>query len=49
MPLLLSLVALILAAVALARSGRSTNVRSCLNCHSPLGAGQLDCPVCTRR
>jgi uncharacterized Zn finger protein (UPF0148 family) len=49
MPLLLSLAALVLAALALLRSGRDTNVRSCPNCHAPLGAGQIDCPVCTRR
>lgn len=49
MPLLLSLVALLFAGIALARSSRGSNIRSCPNCHSPLGAGQIDCPVCTRR
>ena len=49
MPLLLALVALVLSGIALARSSRSSNIRSCPNCHAPLGAGQIDCPVCTRR
>ena len=42
MPLLLSLLALLLAGIALARSSRDSNIRSCPNCYAPLGAGQID-------
>jgi hypothetical protein len=48
MPLLIVLLVL-LAVAAVATRGDAPLVRSCPTCHEPLGAGQVDCPVCSRR
>jgi hypothetical protein len=48
MPLLVVLLVLLVIAVVATRDGGPA-VRSCPTCREPLGAGQIDCPVCARR